>query len=266
MSDNIKYYYLKLKDNYFDSEEMIILESMQDGYLYSNILFKLYLRSLKNKGRLMFNNRIPYNSTMLAQVTRHSVGVIEKAMKVFQELGLVEVLDSGAIYMTDIQNFIGKSSTEADRKREYRQKIDAEKNGVLIEGQISDKCPDKSPPEIELELERELERKKESQNKFSDESLEIQLSKHLYQKILENDPKAKEPKFEKWAEHVDKLMRIDGRTEIEIRQVIDFCQNDDFWKCNILSTKKLREKFSALLIKMKNEKGAAKKKTGMEVM
>ena len=47
MADNNKYYYLKLKDNFFDSDTMIILESMPDGYLYSNILLKLYLRSLK---------------------------------------------------------------------------------------------------------------------------------------------------------------------------------------------------------------------------
>ena len=80
MSDNKKYYYLKLKDNFFDSDEIIILESMPDGHLYSNILLKLYLRSLKNNGRLMFNERIPFNSTMLAQVTRHSVGNIEKAV------------------------------------------------------------------------------------------------------------------------------------------------------------------------------------------
>ena len=50
MADNKKYYYLKLKENFFDSEEMIILQSMQDGYIYSDILMKLYLRSLKMKG------------------------------------------------------------------------------------------------------------------------------------------------------------------------------------------------------------------------
>ena len=61
MSDNKKYYYLKLKDNFFDSDEMIILESMQDGYIYSNILLKLYLRSLKNDGKLMLNDKIPFN-------------------------------------------------------------------------------------------------------------------------------------------------------------------------------------------------------------
>ena len=53
MADNKKYYYLRLKDNFFDSDEMKILESMKDGYLYSNVLLKLYLRSLKNDGKLV---------------------------------------------------------------------------------------------------------------------------------------------------------------------------------------------------------------------
>lgn len=164
MSDNKKYYYLKLKENFFDTDEMIILESMPDGHLYSNILLKLYLRSLKNEGRLMFNDRIPYNSTMLAQITRHSVGTVEKALHVFKELSLIDILDTGAIYMLDIQNYIGKSTTEADRKRLYRQKIDGEK--LLLTGQeggqMSGQKSDKSPPEIELELEIELEIERES--------------------------------------------------------------------------------------------------------
>ncbi|MHC5250449.1 phage replisome organizer N-terminal domain-containing protein [Enterococcus sp. LJL90] len=163
MSDNKKYYYLKLKDNFFDSDEMIVLESMPDGYVYSNILLKLYLRSLKYEGRLMFNERIPFNSTMLAKVTRHSVGDIEKAITIFRDLGLMEILDNGAIYLADIQNFIGTSSTEADRKREYRMRIENEKNNLLkIDGQMSGQKSDKNPPEIELEKEIELELKKET--------------------------------------------------------------------------------------------------------
>ena len=34
MSDNKKYYYLKLVDNFYERDEMIILESMPDGYMY----------------------------------------------------------------------------------------------------------------------------------------------------------------------------------------------------------------------------------------
>ena len=130
MSDNKKYYYLRLKDNFFDSDELKILESMKDGYLYSNILLKLYLRSLKNDGKLVFNDRIPYSADMLSSITGHQVGTIKQALTIFKDLGLIDVLDNGAIYMLDIQNFIGKGSSEADRKREYRQRIEEERTNV----------------------------------------------------------------------------------------------------------------------------------------
>lgn len=158
MSDNKKYYYLRLKDNFFDSDELKILESMKDGYLYSNILLKLYLRSLKNDGKLVVNERIPYSADMLASVTGHQVGTIKQALSVFKDLGLIDVLDNGAIYMLDIQNFIGKGSSEADRKREYRQRIETDRTNVQTNlRQISDKYT----PEIEIELEKDIEIEKE---------------------------------------------------------------------------------------------------------
>lgn len=190
MSNNKKYYYLKLKDDFFDTDSMIILESMPDGYKYANILLKLYLRSLKNEGKLMFNERIPYNSTILAQVTRHSVGDVEKAIEVFKHLELIEVLDNGAIFITDIQNFIGRSSTEADRKRDYRLRIENEKQKGL--GQMSDKCPDKSPPEREIDIEIEKELEKDSKSGQKDK----EKSKEEIQKI-KNSPAAASTHYEK---------------------------------------------------------------------
>ena len=182
MADNKKYYYLKLKDNFFETDEMIILESMPEGIKYSNILLKLYLKSLKNEGRLMFNERIPYNSQILATLTRNSVGDIEKAMEIFKNLGLIEVLDNGAIYMLDIQNFIGRSTTEADRKREYRNKIDYEKhNSTQMSGQMSGQIEDKTTPEIEIELEIE----KKINNTSSKDDGEFDLFWNIYNKKVE---------------------------------------------------------------------------------
>ena len=164
MSDNKKYYYLRLKDNFFDSDELKILESMKDGYLYSNILLKLYLRSLKNNGKLVVNERIPYSADMLASVTGHQVGTIKQALSVFKDLGLIDVLDNGAIYMLDIQNFIGKGSSEADRKREYRQRIETDRTNVQTNLQ---QISEKSPPEIEIELEKDIEIEKEKNSSAS---------------------------------------------------------------------------------------------------
>ena len=162
MSDNKKYYYLRLKDNFFDSDELKILESMKDGYLYSNILLKLYLRSLKNDGKLVVNDRIPYNAEMLASVTGHQVGTIKQALSMFKELGLIEILENGAIYMLDIQNFIGKGSTEADRQRLYDRRIsDERKQKKLTQSRNLEEIFKKSTPEIEIELEKEIKIEKE---------------------------------------------------------------------------------------------------------
>ena len=162
MSDNKKYYYLRLKENFFDSDELKILESMKDGYLYSNILLKLYLRSLKNDGKLVVNERIPYNAEMLASVTGHQVGTIKQALSMFKELGLIEVLENGAIYMLDIQNFIGKGSTEADRQRLYDRRISEErKQNKLTQSRNLEEICKKSTPEIEIELEKDIEIEKE---------------------------------------------------------------------------------------------------------
>jgi predicted phage replisome organizer len=167
MADNQKYYYMRLKEDFFDSNDAVkILEAMPDGYLYSNILLKLYLKSLKFNGRLMYNDRIPYNAEVLATLTNHKVGVVEKALDYFEQLGLIEVLDNGAIYMLDIQNYIGKSSTEADRKREYRNQIEAEKK--LLLGQTSGQMSDISTPEIETEIELESEIETETKRERTD--------------------------------------------------------------------------------------------------
>ena len=154
MSDNRKYYYLKLKENYFDDDSIILLESMQDGVLYSNILLKLYLKSLKHGGRLQLDENIPYTAQMIATITRQQIGTVERALQIFLKLGLVEVLDSGTFYMSNIELLIGQSSTEAERKRAARFQNKALSTSRTNGGHLSDI----RPPEIELEKEIEIKR------------------------------------------------------------------------------------------------------------
>lgn len=150
MSDNRKYYYLKLKENFYNSETMVVLESMQDGLLYSNLLLKMYLMSLKSGGILMLNDHLPHTPQTIATFTRHQVGTVERALKVFLEFGLVEILTDGAYYMTDIQLLIGQSSTEGERKKKERMRLKRQK---LLPSGGADICPpysqgDICPPEI----------------------------------------------------------------------------------------------------------------------
>ena len=150
MSDNRKYYYLKLKENFFTTEKMVILESAQDGLLYSNLLLKMYLMSLKHNGVLMLGDGLPHTPQTIATFTRHQIGTVERALKLFTEFGFVEILTDGAYYMADIQLLIGQSSTEGERKKKERMRLKRQK--LLPSGQ-ADICPpysrgDICPPEI----------------------------------------------------------------------------------------------------------------------
>ena len=138
MANNKKYYYLKLKEDFFDTEEMKILENMPNGYLYSNILLKMYLKSIKNNGELIFRDAIPYNVDMLSTITGHNRDIVQQALKIFKNLNLIDIFDNGKIYMLDIQKMIGQISSEGIRKAEYRRRIEIEKTNGTGVGQSPD--------------------------------------------------------------------------------------------------------------------------------
>ena len=157
MADNKKYYYLKLKENFFDSPEIKVLEAMQNGYKYSNLLLKLYLKSLRFEGMVRLNEYIPYSIDMISAITGIDSDTVRVAFDIFKKLKLIEILNDGTIFMLEIQNFIGQSSTEADRIRNYRKKIDDTKK--VVQGKCTNvqQLNDKSTPEIEKEIEKEIE-------------------------------------------------------------------------------------------------------------
>jgi hypothetical protein len=78
------------------------------------------------------------------------------------------------------------------------------------------------------------------------------LAHFLLKKIKERDPKAKDPDFKLWCKDIRLLIEKDGRTEEEVRSVIDWCQKDSFWQNNILSPAKLRKQFTQLKLKMES--------------
>ena len=199
MADNRKYYYLKLKENFFDSDSIVLLEDMKDGILYSNILLKLYLKLLKNGGKLQLDEHIPYTAQMIATLTRHQIGTVERALEIFRQLGLVEQLDSGAFYMTDIELMIGQSSTEAERKRAAR----LENKALLPPRTKGGHLSDIRPPEIELEKEIEIEKERELETGQAPAR-----SYGRYNNVFLSDTELDELKAElpdKWEYYIDRL-------------------------------------------------------------
>ena len=140
MADNKKYYYLKLKEDFFDSEEMKVLESMPNGVEYQNVYLKMCLLSLKSDGALMFKNMIPYSLEMLSSVLRVKIDTIKTAVEIFQKMELITIADAETIYMSDIQTLVGQSSTEAERIMRYRKSLKEKQHAEQIECNCDEEC------------------------------------------------------------------------------------------------------------------------------
>lgn len=93
---------------------------------------------------------------------------------------------------------------------------------------------------------------------YSRESIQYMLAEYLLFCIQERKPDFKEPNLYSWAYVIDLMIRLDERNPERIKEVIEWCQKDNFWCNNILSVGKLREKFDALELKMDKKKGRNK--------
>lgn len=102
------------------------------------------------------------------------------------------------------------------------------------------------------------EKKEHRKPKFAEDHEATILTKLLVKMMLQNNPNARIPKTEKqkeqWVDVMEKIHRLDGYSYEQIKQVIIWSQNDDFWKANILSTRKLREKMPTLVLQMERKK------------
>lgn len=92
------------------------------------------------------------------------------------------------------------------------------------------------------------------------DSFEMLCVDSLVRAITDNFPSAKVPETEKekydWCSHIEKMKRLDKRTEEEIREALEYATTDPFWKTNIRSTKKLREKFETLILQARSKRGS----------
>lgn len=83
----------------------------------------------------------------------------------------------------------------------------------------------------------------------------VNLALLLKQQILLNNEKARitEAQIAQWGKTADLLLRLDSRSYGLAVDVLLWSQQDEFWKCNILSMKKFRVQFDQLYMKMRRE-------------
>jgi predicted phage replisome organizer len=143
VAENKKYYWLKLKRDFFKRHDIRIVESMPNGKDYILFYLKLLLESIDHEGTLRFSETIPYNEQMLSVVTNTNIDTVRSAMKLFIDLNMMTVFDDQTIYMTEVDKLIGSETEWAKKKREQRLK----KDNVP---QLSSKCPTEIDKEKEI--------------------------------------------------------------------------------------------------------------------
>lgn len=88
---------------------------------------------------------------------------------------------------------------------------------------------------------------------YDEKSLPYRTANYLHTNILKFKKDLKQPNMQVWANDMRMLIELDKRDPKEIGQVIEWVTKDTFWQSNILSPKKLREKWDMITAKMKQD-------------
>lgn len=120
-----RYYWLKLSSDFFEDETIQFIEEQENGVEYVNFYLKLCLKSLKSNGsliRLIGESYIPYDVKSLARLTGVNQDTVRVALQLFEKIGLVKFLDSGELYLTQINEMVGSETDKAKLMRKKRAK------------------------------------------------------------------------------------------------------------------------------------------------
>lgn len=118
-----KYYWLKLKRDFFKRHDIRIIEEMPNGKDYILFYLKLLLESIDHEGNLRFSDAIPYNEQMLSVVTNTNIDIVKAAMTLFIELKMIDIFDDETIYMNEVENLIGSETQWAEYKRNKKTSV-----------------------------------------------------------------------------------------------------------------------------------------------
>ena len=117
-----KFYWLKLKEDFFDEKYIKALRKLPDGDALCIVYLKMQLKSLKTEGIIQYDHILPSAEEELALVLDEDVNVIRLTLQAIISMGLVERWENDALYMVAMQNLIGSETAVAERVRKHRKK------------------------------------------------------------------------------------------------------------------------------------------------
>ncbi|WP_414049817.1 phage replisome organizer N-terminal domain-containing protein [Macrococcus animalis] len=161
MTKTKRYFWLKLKEDFFNQKEIKLLRKIAGGDTYTIIYLKLLLLSLKNDGKIYFDGLTDEFSEEIALEIDESVENVTVTLQFLQKKGLIAFDNDhqDEFELTNIASMIGSETDKASmmrrkRAREKQQKQLSDGNGV------TPMLPDRYT-EIEKEKEIDLEKDRE---------------------------------------------------------------------------------------------------------
>lgn len=110
--------WIKILTDIFDDEKILLIENLPESDTIIVIWFKLLCLAGKqnNSGVFLLNDRIAYTDKMLASIFRRKESTVQYALKTFEELGMIEIIEN----VITIPNW-GKHQTldKLEKKTEY---------------------------------------------------------------------------------------------------------------------------------------------------
>lgn len=142
-----KYFWLKLKDDFFDEKYIKALRRLPQGDSLVIVYLKMQLKSLKTNGIIKYEKLLPDSVSELAMFLDEPENIVKLAVNALINFGAVERWENETLYMTAMQELIGSESESAERVRKYR----ALKKAV---------CGREETPKLELTAKTNAERQR----------------------------------------------------------------------------------------------------------
>lgn len=178
MASNKKYFWLKLKDDFFKQKEMKKLRKIAGGDTFTIIYLKLMLLSMKTEGILEFSGIEDTFAEELALEIDEDSDNVGVTLNFLKKCNLLEVSDDKEIFLNKVPEMIGKESESAERVRRLRERI---KTKTLHCNADVTKCN----TEIEIEKDIEIDKKNNKKDKLIEQLNELNISDSLKQKFIE---------------------------------------------------------------------------------
>lgn len=158
-----KYFWLKLKDNFFKQKSIKKLRKMAGGDTFTIIYLKMQLLSLTNEGKLYYEGVEDNFVEELALELDENVEDIQMTVLYLQKNNLIEFGELPDEYiLPEVVGSIGSETAAAERKRQQRAR---EREKLLIENKRCDNVTTKSQlvtnSHTEIEIDKEKDKEKD---------------------------------------------------------------------------------------------------------